>query len=132
LYKIAPKEGIEWTMKYYRGLEYEKGWVYKSSKGPLLCEMSSSSSSSSSSIRIKKEKEWINAKVQLAYVLPKSAHKMMGKEVAEYLKENHRELYPSRYKLEWEYIRYEWEAEPIIPEISLEQLMSWKNNKIFQ
>jgi len=128
-------------MKYYRGLENEKGWVYKRNNGPLLCEMkveleisTLKRSANMSEENVKKEEveEWINEKVQLAYVLPRSAHNIMEKEVAKYLKENHKELYPKRYKLEWEYCRYEWEAEAIIPEISLEQLMSWKNNKIFQ
>ena len=121
------KEGIEWIVRYYRGLDYNKGWKYKNEYGPLLSEMCKISKEK---VEKKEMKEWINAKVQLAYVLPLRSHKLLGEEIAKYLKENHKELYPNRIKYEWEYSRYEWEAHPIIPEISLEQILEWNKDKI--
>jgi 5'-3' exonuclease len=123
------KEGLEWVLKYYSGKEIDKGWKYGKDYGPLLSELSEISKIE------KKEKEeeegWIRAKVQLAYVLPKESHKIIGEETEKYL-EGYKELYPKRIKYQWDYCRYLWEAHPILPEIPLEELLKWnKDTKHF-
>jgi 5'-3' exonuclease len=123
------KKGLEWTLKYYIGKKYRKDWVYKSNYGPLLSEMCEISHQENIASEDKdKENEWITAKVQLAYVLPIGSHEILPKKTAKYLQDNHRDLYPKKYKYQWDYCRYFWEAHPIIPEISLEQLLEWNNN----
>jgi hypothetical protein len=80
--------------------------------------------------RCEKEKElWIKAEVQLAYVLPKGSHKIMKERTYKYLEEHHKELYPKKNKYQWDYCRYIWEIHPIIPEITLEQLLIWNKDE---
>jgi len=64
------------------------------------------------------ERESIEAKEQLAYVLPnESLYLMLGEE-----KRLLKEMYPLETEYEYAYSRYFWEAYPKLPEITIEEI----------
>jgi 5'-3' exonuclease len=114
------KKGMEWIMEYYSEGE-GRMWYYKREVGVLVSSLMLSREEELEEGRI----ESIKSSVQLGYVLPIESHELLEKEEREYLKKNHKELYPKRYSLEWELKRYIWETVPILPEISIEQVLKW-------
>jgi 5'-3' exonuclease len=124
------KKGLEWILKYYTTGEHEM-WYYKKAKGVLLSDLLKDSLfPSTPSISSNREQIEIKQSVQLAYVLPLQNHELLCGEQKEYLKKNHKELYPTKYSLEWEFTKYLWETTPILPEITVEQILKWNADDI--
>jgi hypothetical protein len=58
-------------------------------------------------------------------VLPNSKLDLLPKDIALFLKNNYKDLYPEKYDLCWAFCRYLWEAHPLLPEISVDLLEQW-------
>jgi len=116
-------EGLEWVLKYYTKDCPDWRWRYRYDYPPLIKDLKDEMRN----VKCERFVEGnigvaLNAKTQLAYVLPAENQYLIEGEnkVLKYPK-----LYPSQYEFKWCFCRYFWEAHPILPEISMELLLEW-------
>ena len=59
---------------------------------------------------------------QLIYVLPRLQIELLPERIKERVEREYSDLYPKEYNLKYAFCRYMWEAHPILPNISLDDL----------
>jgi 5'-3' exonuclease len=122
-------EGLEWVFKYYTGVCPDWKWKYNYHYPPLfgdLCKyVPHYDTDFLHAILTANSKRPFSPYVQLSYVLPNSKLDLLPKDIALFLKNNYKDLYPEKYDLCWAFCRYLWEAHPLLPEISVDLLEQW-------
>jgi len=110
-------EGLDWVFSYYTDKCLDWRWNYRYNYPPLMKDLAR--------YVCKYKKSWIyrepfTSDLQLAYVLPRA--KLDLSKNCEYLLEKYNEKYPVKYEYQWAFCRYFWEAHPLLPHISIEEL----------
>jgi 5'-3' exonuclease len=108
-------EGLEWTFKYYTSGCPNWRWKYHYSYPPLLSDLLRY-------LRTTEIREFIPANntvpyssyQQLAYVLPYQYLNLLPIKYCEILRTKYAEYYPIKWKFQWAFCRYFWEAHPIL------------------
>jgi 5'-3' exonuclease len=129
-------EGLEWNMKYYMSGCADWRWKYNYHYPPLLQDLahfipyfehSYFPKSYGSNIKCGP----VDPMVQLCYVLPKESHTFLPEKVRTILNTHFSECYPKDDEIEyvWAFCKYFWEAHIMLPEIDINNMERYLENK---
>ena len=115
-------EALEWTFKYYSSGCHDWRWKYNYNYAPLLEDLIKFIPYFDTDFIKKKLPNPVTAKTQLAYVLPKTSHNLIEKDVLNKLHPYIDEWYPENYEFKYAYCKYFWESHVDLPEIPIDKL----------
>ena len=120
-------EGLEWVFKYYTCGCPDWKWKYHYSYAPLLQDLLKY-------LRTNPTNEFVpitppdpcSSYQQLAYVLPYQYLNLLPIKYCELLRTKYAEYYPKKWKFQWAFCRYFWEAHPVLKEMGMDILAKIK------
>ena len=115
-------EGLEWVYNYYTGDCIDWKWKYNYCYPPLFNDLCKFLPNNNDIILKVKKETSISSYTQLCYVLPKAYHYLLPGNIEKYINENYKDFYPESYEFKWAFCRYFWEAHPVLPEISIDEI----------
>lgn len=115
-------EGLEWVFRYYINDCPDWRWKYNYHYPPLFSDLVKYVPDKEHVFILNNNNKPFTSAVQLSYVLPMNVHHLMPIKISSILREKYIDNYPENYDFKWSFCRYFWEAHPILPEISIEQL----------
>lgn len=119
-------EGLEWVYKYYTNGCPDWKWKYNYNYPPLFSDLCKHVPTSNKNL-IKPDDTRLkpfSPYTQLSYVLPYSNLHLLPNEIKMYLENNCAALYTESYDFQWAFCRYFWESHPLLPDISLDKLLT--------
>lgn len=115
-------EGLDWVYNYYNSDCPNWRWKYNYHYPPLFADLNRNLPSTNDSLTLKDNYGPVSPNVQLCYVLPYYSLNLLPKDIENKLKMNYSNIYPSETKYLWSFCRYFWEAHPILPDLSIDEL----------
>uniref|UniRef100_A0A6C0D671 Xrn1 N-terminal domain-containing protein n=1 Tax=viral metagenome TaxID=1070528 RepID=A0A6C0D671_9ZZZZ len=115
-------EGLEWVFTYYTNECVDWKWKYNYHYPPLFADLVKYIPTDEHVFIEKKSKNPFSSNAQLSYVLPATLHYLLPDKINSVIKEKYTSSYPESYSFQWAFCRYLWEAHPILPDISIQQL----------
>jgi 5'-3' exonuclease len=115
-------EGLEWVYNYYTGDCIDWKWKYNYCYPPLFNDLCKFLPKNNDIILHKKDEISISSYTQLCYVLPKAYHYLLPENIEKFINENYKDFYLESYEFKWAFCRYFWEAHPVLPEISIDEI----------
>jgi 5'-3' exonuclease len=115
-------EGLEWVYRYYTNDCPDWRWKYNYHYPPLFSDLAKYVPDREYMFIHGNNNNAFSSATQLSYVLPINVHYLMPEKIACVLREKYVNSYPEKYDFQWAFCRYFWEAHPLLPDISMEQL----------
>jgi 5'-3' exonuclease len=115
-------EGLEWVFRYYTEDCPDWRWKYNYHYPPLFSDLFKCIPDNDCNLISQNNSVAFSSNSQLSYVLPPSMHSLIPTYIHNIIKMKYSDCYPEVYSFQWAFCRYFWEAHPILPEISIEQL----------
>jgi len=115
-------EGLEWVYRYYTNDCPDWRWKYNYHYPPLFSDLAKCVPDREHTYIHSNKIKAFSPATQLSYVLPMNVHHLMPEKIACVLREKYMDSYPEEYDFQWAFCRYFWEAHPLLPAISMEQL----------
>jgi 5'-3' exonuclease len=122
-------EGLEWTMKYYTSGCPDWRWCYKFNYPPLLSDLIHYVPYFNSEFIPNKIENPVSQLVQLCYVLPQQCLHLLPTKIYDGLMREHPEWHKIDCEFLWAFCKYFWESHVILPEININELELFINEK---
>ena len=122
-------DGLKWVLDYYLGRTNDYTYIYNYDYGPLLTDLKNffphfdMQTNNKSNINIQP----FSDTTLLAYVLPINDYDIIPGDKGKKIKNKYINLFKYDNKINWSYMRYIWEAHPVLPKISIDTLREWDN-----
>ena len=123
-------EGLEWTMKYYTSGCPDWRWRYKYSYPPLLTDLIHYVPYFDTEFIVNKNENPVSQMVQLCYVLPYQCLHLLPQNLYDSLLKEHPEWHKNDCDFLWAFCKYFWESHVDMPDIDINELESFVNEKI--
>lgn len=120
-------EGLEWVTQYYTNKCVDWRWKYKYHYPPLMKDLAKYVQTAGPNIKWT-ESAAVSPRTQLAYVLPLAKLDLCSNKKV--LLDYFPNFYPPMYEFQWAFCRFFWEAHPLLPDISIDELESVCDNII--
>tara|TARA_Y100000768_G_C23990935_1_gene692851 strand:- start:2388 stop:3929 length:1542 start_codon:yes stop_codon:yes gene_type:complete len=120
-------EGLEWTMKYYTFGCDNWSWKYNYLYAPLMSDLFRFIPNFNVNLVSNNKTNPVSPYTQLSYVLPRSSHDLLPKNIVEFLHSNYNNYYDSGV-IKWAFFKYFWESVVQFQQIDIKQFNREINN----